>query len=279
MCLYWTFNCLCHRLLDIITGDDVDSFIELACTFDQMYDVQYFDGYSVLHMAVQLGGSGFCCVGHILIRTHWRAILLREKCCGNPPGATSPTSCQCFEYARRTTILIQFTFPQLSSWTTLLVALRFTSFFQVPKLNLSFVGAEDITEYLLLSNSVDIDQQSCDYDATRPLWLAIKENHLNMTEMLLLHGASEYALNVYGDTAVYAAVYYERLVILKMLVQHGCNCNYQSEYTICDTSLACCLQKQKDVSKQKIPFQTQRCISALANCSSFCWHRRWQARF
>ena len=90
--------------------------------------------------------------------------------------------------------------------------------------------ALDIVEHILLSTIIDIDERSTDYDATTPLFWAIKENNYNMVKMLLNFGASDVSLNIYDDTAVFAAVYYRRLDVLRLLVDSGCDCNYQSEY-------------------------------------------------
>ncbi len=62
--------------------------------------------------------------------------------------------------------------------------------------------------------------------------LAIQANHCDIVALLLDAGASEFSLNVYNDSAVYAAVYNRQLSVLKLLVSRGCDCNYQSEIAI-----------------------------------------------
>ena len=94
--------------------------------------------------------------------------------------------------------------------------------------------AFEIVEHILLSRIIDIDERSTDYDATTPLFWAIKENHCRMVEILLDFGASDVLLNVYGDTAVFTAVYYRQVDVLKLLVERGCGCSYQSKYHLCD---------------------------------------------
>ena len=94
--------------------------------------------------------------------------------------------------------------------------------------------AFEIVEHILLSRIIDIDERSTDYDATTPLFWAIKENQCRMVEILLDFGASDVSLNVYGDTAVFTAVYYRQVNILKLLVERGCGCNYQSKYHLWD---------------------------------------------
>ncbi len=86
----------------------------------------------------------------------------------------------------------------------------------------SLSGALKIAEHVILSDVIDIDQESSDYDRTRALWWAIKEEQHGCMELLLEHGASQCPLNVYGDSAVYTAAYYQKREALKTLLDHGC---------------------------------------------------------
>ena len=92
-----------------------------------------------------------------------------------------------------------------------------------------FTDAFGIVEHILTSEIIDTDIRSLDYDATTPLFWAIKENRVDMVKILLDFGASDTWLNIYGDTAVFVAVYYSQVSVLKILVEHRCKCDYQSK--------------------------------------------------
>ena len=67
--------------------------------------------------------------------------------------------------------------------------------------------AFEIVEHILLSRIIDIDERSTDYDATTPLFWAIKENHCRMVEILLDFGSSDVSLNVYcGHCCIYRSL-------------------------------------------------------------------------
>ena len=119
----------------------------------------------------------------------------------------------------------------------------------------SFTGAFGIVEHMLTSEIIDTDVRSLDYDATTPLFWAIKENQCDMVEMLLDFGASETWLNIYGDSAVFVAVYYSQVSVLKILVDHGCRCDYQSKTLVLLQQLCSKWWSQCDSIKLKYSYR------------------------
>ena len=76
---------------------------------------------------------------------------------------------------------------------------------------------------------MNINQPSLDYDKTTPLYWAIREGHLDVTHFLLENGSTGQPLNVYGDTAIYVAVQYNRCDILSLLLEMGHDPNLESK--------------------------------------------------
>ncbi|BAG39672.1 ankyrin repeat-containing protein 05_03 [Orientia tsutsugamushi str. Ikeda] len=89
-----------------------------------------------------------------------------------------------------------------------------------------------------------IEQHGVDYinlgdmTGTTALHYAIRAESLEVTELLLIHGANPNIQNLYGHTASHYAVNVKkRIEFIKLLLAHGANPNIQDKY--CSTPLHC----------------------------------------
>lgn len=87
--------------------------------------------------------------------------------------------------------------------------------------NVSFVR-------LLLDNNADIETKD-PWNGATALIEAVNGNHPFLVSFLLSRGANVNAQNCCGDTALYSAVYYGKVGIVKQLLDAGANPNIRSE--------------------------------------------------
>lgn len=90
-------------------------------------------------------------------------------------------------------------------------------------------GALKVLQEFVSKPADSINSATSEYEATTPLYWAIRFGQNNVVNWLLSNGAFHQPLNVYQDSAVYVAVRYKQYDLLPVLKEHNCDSNISSE--------------------------------------------------